>query len=157
MNPESPNKALWGVETELQWSYSFRATVLLQLLARWRWERGWRDRCLENPSLTPHIFRLIISPLHANPFPLSNFLPAMRPITCSGTYTDRLNLAKRGVAYSFRRSKTKSFRFARSIRVNHFESFLYLISKLKNSVSQGLSGLLDRLSKPCVKVRRFRQ
>ena len=27
----------------------------------------------------------------------------------------------------------------------------------KNSVSQGLSGLLDRLPKPCVKVRRFRQ
>ena len=24
-------------------------------------------------------------------------------------------------------------------------------------ISQGLSGLLDRLSKPCVKVRRFRQ
>ena len=27
----------------------------------------------------------------------------------------------------------------------------------KNSVSQGLSGLLDSLPKPCVKVRRFRQ
>jgi hypothetical protein len=24
MNPESPNKALWGVETELWWCYSFR-------------------------------------------------------------------------------------------------------------------------------------
>jgi hypothetical protein len=34
---------------------------------------------------------------------------------------------------------------------------LYLISKLKNSDSQGLSGLLDRLPKPCVKVRRFRE
>jgi len=43
-----------------------------------------------------------------------------------------------------------------AFRGNHFESFLYLISKLKNSVSQGLSGLLDRLPKPCVKVRRFR-
>ncbi len=97
-----------------------------------------------------------ISPLHANPFPLSNFLPVMRPITCSGT--SRIgSIWLRGGAYSFRRSKTQSFRFARSIRVNHFESFLYLISKLKNSVSQGLSGLLDKLSKPCVKVRRFRR
>jgi hypothetical protein len=39
---------------------------------------------------------------------------------------DRLNLA-RGVAYSFRRSKTKSFQFARSIRVTF--SFLLVPHK----------------------------
>ena len=37
------------------------------------------------------------------------------------------NGTKNLLAYSFLRSKTKSVRFARSIRVNRFDSLLYLI------------------------------